>query len=244
MWTKSRSHAERLWRYTAASNAAHEQYLSDPELLREYEQFLDWQINYQLQFYADFRDDPGWAEAIQFIVSDLNGTDISTRDADMARIVPVMVRLLPDRGTAALASAMKLNARVLDFNLETCRHLAGQADWDASISERDYCTAFRHSMTLDQCLRLIDLTIDLGQSLKRLVRSPMIGMTMRAMHYPAHAAGFGAMQDFLEKGYTTFQAIDDIDDFLERFAERMTVAFTWICEEPLANLDTTPVRYG
>ena len=66
MWTKSRSHAERLWRYTAASNAAHEQYLSDPELLREYEQFLDWQINYQLQFYADFRWE-GWADEVQAV---------------------------------------------------------------------------------------------------------------------------------------------------------------------------------
>ncbi len=244
MLTKSRSHAERLQRYTDESNAAHEQYLSDPELLREYERFLHWQINYQLEFYADFLDEPDKADAIEFIVSDLNGTDISTRDAHMARIVPVMVRLLPDRGTAALASAMKLNARVLQFNLQTCRQLAAHAEWDTGISERDYCTAFRNSMTFDQCLRLIDLTIELGQSLKRLVRHPVIGMTMRAMHYPAHAAGFGVMQDFLEKGYTTFHAIDDIDDFLDRFAERMTDVFTWICEEPLENLDATLVHYG
>ena len=47
------------------------------------------------------------------------------------------------------------------------------------------------------------------------------------------------MQDFLEKGYMTFRAIDDIDRFLDRFAERMVFVFTRICEEPLENLSSS-----
>jgi hypothetical protein len=52
------------------------------------------------------------------------------------------------------------------------------------------------------------------------------------------------MQDFLEKGYTTFHAIDDVDYFLGQFAERITAVFTRLCEEPLEDLDPIPVRYG
>ncbi len=52
------------------------------------------------------------------------------------------------------------------------------------------------------------------------------------------------MQRFLEKGYTTFRAIEDVDYFLERFAGRMIYAFTWICEEPLDNLSVTAVTTG
>ena len=65
---------------------------------------------------------------------------------------------------------------------------------------------------------------------------------LQAMHYPAHTAGFGAMQDFLEKGYTTFHAIDDANYFLGQFAGRITAVFTRLCEQPLADLDPIPVR--
>jgi hypothetical protein len=120
--------------------------------------------------------------------------------------------------------------------------LFSQYGTSTGISERDYCEVFRQSTTLDECQELIDLTIALGHSLERLVRSPLLGMTLRTMHAPAHAAGFGAMQDFLEQGYTTFHAIENVDFFLNRLAVRMTKVFTRICEEPLGGLDSTPTH--
>jgi len=238
--TNSKAHAERLRLYTEQSNAVHAQYLSDPQLLQEYEYFLDWQVAYTLPFYRDFQEEPDTAAAVEFVISDLIGTGISARDADLARVVPIMVRLLPARALQTLASAMELNARALRINLEICRHLFATAELDAGISERVYCTAFRQSTSLDECRELIDLTTNLGHSLKHMVRSPVLGMTLRAMHYPAHAAGFGAMQDFLEKGYSTFHAIGDVDHFLDRFAARMEEVFTRACEGPLDNMDPSP----
>jgi len=238
----SKLHAERFRLYTEKSNAVHEQYLSDPELLQKYEYFLDWQVAYSLPFYSEFEEKPETAAAVQFVISDLIGTGVSQRDADLARIIPVMIRLLPGKALQALASAMELNARALAINLEICRRLFDDADETAGISERDYCEAFRQSTSLDECRELIDLTIDLGHALKRLVRSSVLGMTLRAMHYPAHAAGFGAMQGFLETGYSTFHAIEHIDYFLDRFETRMAEVFTRSCEEPLENMDASPRR--
>jgi hypothetical protein len=238
--SKTRSHAERLRFYTDESNAVHEQYMSDPELLRQYEYFLDWQVAYSLPFYSEFSKVPQTAAAVEFVISDLIGTNISARDADLARVVPIMVRLLPEKALHALASALELNARALSINLNICRTLFEQTDISAGISEYDYCDAFRRSTTLDECMELIDLTISLGHNLKRLVRRPMLGMTLRAMHLPAHAAGFGAMQDFLEKGYATFHAIEDVDYFLNQFALRLADVFTRICKEPLDTMDATP----
>jgi hypothetical protein len=236
---KSRLHAERLRQFTDASNAVHEQYLSDPELLRQYEEFLSWQIAYSLPFYSEFEEHPETAAAVEFVISDLIGTGISARDADIARIIPIMIRLLPARALQATASAMELNARALAINLDICQHLSTPLKAGTGITEREYCLAFRESTSLDECRELIDLTVTLGHTLKRLVHNPMLHMTLRAMHYPAHAAGFGAMQDFLEKGDATFRAIDDIDYFLDRFAERMLFVFTRICEEPLENLSSS-----
>lgn len=242
--TNTRPQAERLRHFTEESNAVHEQYLATPEMLRQFAIFIDWQVGYLLPFLDEFEARPDTAAAVEFIVSDLMGTGVSARDADLTRIIPIMIRLLPDHALEALASAMKLNARTLAINLATCKALAERNGIGKGVSEREYCAAFRQSTTLDECLELIELTIVLGHTLKRLVRSRFLRATLKTMHYPAHAAGFGAMQDFLEKGYTTFHAIDDVDDFLEQFSERMTTVFTWICEEPLANLDPAPVRYG
>ncbi|MCO4812647.1 MAG: hypothetical protein KC572_13675 [Gammaproteobacteria bacterium] len=237
---KTKSYAERLRFYTDESNAVHEQYKSDPELRRQYENFLDWQVAYSLPFYSEFREVPQTAAAVEFVISDLIGTNISARDADLARVVPIMVRLLPEKALQALASALELNARALSINLDICRTLFEHTNISAGISEQDYCDAFRRSTTLDECVELIDLTLALGHNLKRLVRRPVLGMTLRAMHRPAHAAGFGAMQDFLEKGYSTFHAIEDIDYFLDRFAVRLSEVFTRICKKPLDTLNATP----
>ena len=194
-----------------------------------------------LPFYSEFEEHPETAAAVEFVISDLIGTGISSRDADMARIIPVMTRLLPANALQATASAMELNARALAINLDICQHLSPQLEAGAGFSEREYCEAFRGSTSLDECHELIDLTITLGHTLNRLVHNRLLGATLRAMHYPAHAAGFAAMQDFLEKGFATFRAIEDIDYFLDRFADRMIHSFTWICEEPLENLSATAV---
>jgi hypothetical protein len=242
--TNSRPHGERLRLFTEESNAVHEQYRSDAKSLRQFRRFIKWQVAYLLPFFSEFEARPDTAAAVEFIVSDLMGSGIAARDADLARVIPIMVRLLPDRALEALASAMQLNARTLAINLANSEKLAERTDIGEGISERDFCAAFRSTTTLEECLELIGLTIVLGHTLKRLVRNRMLRMTLHAMHYPAHAAGFGAMQDFLEKGYTTFHAIDDVDYFLGQFAERITAVFTRLCEEPLEDLDPIPVRYG
>ena len=53
------------------------------------------------------------------------------------------------------------------------------------------------------------------------------------MRKPAHAAGFGALQEFLETGYVTFRRISDIDQFLELLRERMSEVFERIYRSPL-----------
>lgn len=237
-----RLHAERLRHFTEQSNAVHEQYLSDPDLLEKYERFLEWQVAYSLPFYAEFQDRPETAAAVEFVLSDLIGTGVSARDADLARVVPIMVRLLPGKALTVLASAVELNARALAINLDICRRLFKTRSIDAGISERDYCDAFRRTTSRDECLELVALTIALGHSLKKMVHSRVLGMTLRAMHHPAHAAGFGAMQDFLEKGYWTFRAIEEVDYFLDRLAVRMTEIFTRTCEEPLEKLSSVAIR--
>jgi len=132
---------------------------------------------------------------------------------------------LPSHPLETAAAAVELNARALEINLGICRELLVDGKLPENLSETDYCIACREVSTYDECMELVDLAVELGETLQRLVRVPLIGGLLRTMRKPAHAAGFGALQEFLETGYVTFRRISDIDRFLAHLRERMSQVF-------------------
>lgn len=222
------SAATQLRKYTDRSNAIHQEYLEDPEVLRQYERFVTWQLEYMLPFYEDLRTTADRAAAVDFVVSDLTGINISERDRELARVVPAMSRMLPAKALAAVATAMELNARVLGINLSICRELYEEISIDTEITAVSYCAACRRASQLEECLELVHLTAEIGRNLDDVIRIPMMGLMLRAMRTPARLAGFGVLQVFLESGYKTFNALQDIDRFLDEMTVRMTEVFTQI----------------
>ena len=227
------SATKKLREYAGRSNAIHESYLGDPELLRKYERFVAWQLDYMLPFYEDLRASPDYSAAVDFVVSDLIGIEVSKRDHDLARIVPIMSKMLPEKALRTIAAAMQLNAGVLDINRSICRTLFADKHIDSVISESDYRAACRQASSLDECLELVRLIDNVGRSLDHVIRIPLIGITLKAMRAPARLAGFGALQLFLEQGYKTFVALEDVDQFLDDITNRMTEVFTKIFTESL-----------
>ena len=108
-----------------------------------------------------------------------------------------------------------------------------RAAWKAALlrNQEDWLR-YRQS----ECVDLVHLITGLGKTLKVLVRVPVIGVTLRAMRAPAHAAGFGALQEFLETGFRTFRQIPDIDHFLEELEGRAIGIFERIYSTPLNQL--------
>lgn len=228
--------AEKFRREIRRSNELHVEYLHDPRFLQQYDRFTRWQLSYLLPFFNDLHAQTGYAEAIDFTMSDLAGVGISDRDRDLERAAPAITRMLPLHALETIAAAAEMNARVLEINIAICRCLLTHGALPEEISEVDYCTACRRASSLQECAELVHLITNLGRTLKTLVRIPILGLTLRAMRGPAHAAGFGALQDFLEKGYTTFRAIPDIEHFLQQIDERMIRMFEIIYTEPLEEL--------
>jgi hypothetical protein len=226
------SAANKLRNYTERSSALHQEYLDDQAFFRKYKRFVAWQLAYMLPFYEDLRASDDYAAAVDFVVSDLTGIGVSQRDYDIARIVPIMSKMLPEKALQTIASAMELNARVLEINLSICRALFEKRPADAQISDSDYRSACRRASSLEECLELVHLIEDVGRSLDHVIRIPMIGFTLKTMRAPARLAGFGALQMFLEKGYGTFAALQDVDQFLEDITLRMSEVFTKIFTIP------------
>ncbi len=225
--------AEDFRAHMRRSNELHAAYFADPGQLAQYDRFTRWQMDYLLTFFSDLHEQEGYADAIDYTMSDLAGVGISDRDRDLERAAPVITRMLPTRALETIAAAAKLNERVLEVNLGIFRRLQVDGQLPARISDRAYCAACREAVTLEECMELVHLAIGLGRTLKTLVRIPLLGGMLHAMHGPANAAGFGALHEFLDKGYTYFKAIPDLELFLDAIETRMGQVFEAIYTWPL-----------
>ena len=228
--------ADRFREHIGRSNELHVEYLENEHLLKNYDRFTNWQLEYLLPLFGDLHAREGYAEAIDFTVSDLAGISISSRDDDLERAAPAITNLLPLRALETIASAAEMNARILEVNIGICRELQVGNDLPEPITETEYCIACRTASSFDECVEIVHLVSGLGRTLKTLVKVPMIGITLRAMRVPAHAAGFGALQEFLETGFLTFRQIPDIEHFLGEIEQRAVEIFERIYTAPLEQL--------
>src|SRR3954470_17014578 len=177
-----------------------------------------WQAARLAATYADLASQPRYADATDFFLEDLYGVkDFSSRDEEMLRIVPVMSRVLPASAveTAALAIELEALTEALDQRLAS-RLAAGD------ITPGTYAQAYRESSTREERMHQVHLIEAVGQRLDALVRKPMVGTTLRLMRKPAHLAGLGDLQDFLERGYGAFRRMGHAGEFLAALRGRET----------------------
>ena len=226
-----KSAAERFRCNIERSNALHREYLDDAALLTDYDRFASWQLQYLLHYFTDLYAQEGYYEALDFIMSDLAGVGIAGRDRDLQRAAPIITSMLPVRALQTTAAAAEMNARVLEINIGICRCLRVNNRLPDELTEDGYFAACREATTFEECAELTHLIVALGRSLEALIDKPVLGRLLRTMRRPAHAAGFGALQEFLETGFFRFQRIPDVDRFLTEVEDRMIEVFRRIYTE-------------
>ena len=95
-----KSAAEKFIQSMVASNEYHAQYLNDADFYDAYDQFTRWQLEYLLPFFEDLMAIEGYADAIDFVMSDLAGVGVSERDRDIQRAARVISATLPEQAAA------------------------------------------------------------------------------------------------------------------------------------------------
>jgi len=214
---------------------------ADPALDAALSRLADWQGRRLAQTYADLAADARYREAIAFFRSDLYGNEeMARRDADVARIVPIMVKMLPERVIATVADAMRLN--LLSHELDQ-RLLGALADPRGAFTVAQYCDAYRRAGDIDARRRQIALIVSIGRALDGFVRKPLIRTGLAAMRRPARLAGFGTLHDFLERGFEAFRGMRGAEFFLATIETRETALLEAIvggAEAPFAD----PARAG
>jgi hypothetical protein len=217
-----------LVRQLEQAQALHAERAANPILDGAMERLADWQSRRLVQTYADLAAQPRYRQAIAFFRSDLyGGEDIARRDADLARVVPLMSAMLPERVIGTVALAMELN--VLSQELD--RLLLGRlprADGPFTVAE--YSKAYRRAANLPARRRQIELIGQIGKALDGYVKKPVVRGALAMMRRPARLAGFTTLHDFLDRGFKAFGRMGGAEEFLATIQARETAILEAIAD--------------
>lgn len=170
--------------------------------------------------YADLLRDPRHRPATRFFLDELYGDhDFAQRDAQFSRIAGAIERLFPEAVAQLAVDMAELHAvtEQLDATLGT--------HWQTlptlSPAPR-YVAAWRQTGTPAQRQQQLRVVLQMGRELQHLTRKKSLRLALRMMRGPAQAAGLGALQAFLERGFEAFSHMGDAQGFLAAIEQRET----------------------
>ncbi|MBC7709621.1 MAG: hypothetical protein H7203_06155, partial [Rhizobacter sp.] len=148
--------------------------------------------------------------------------DMTQRDADIERVIKILVRFLPDKALATLAAALEMDAlsEHLDGQMVAALRSVQSSAEPLKVDANRYRRAYLSVAQPAQRLRQIALTHSIGSALDQLARKPLLRGLLRMMRTPAVAGGVGGLHQFLERGYAAFAHMDDGQAFIESIATR------------------------
>jgi hypothetical protein len=174
----------------------------EPALLAARRALKHYQSQRLAATHADLLGAPDSHDAAMFFLQELYGAhDLSQRDVDLERVIPTMQRVLSYESLHAITEAIVLDA--LSERLDTTMARALGPDF----SQQQYVEAYRTLTDRAERERQLALVHELGNSLCKLVRTPLLSLTLSAMRTPARLAGLGQMQQFLERGFNSFRQV-------------------------------------
>ncbi len=211
--------------------------IKDPGFALETFQMLqNWQRCRLTRSYSDLISQESYQPACEFFLNELyGGMDFLKRDQEVAKVMSVMVRFLPGNALLTMADAFELQALSLEFDMDMAQRLN-----DTDTTELDvgsYGTIYRSCGRRKLRERQILLIKELGNELSKLVNKGLVVRLIRLMRAPAHAAGFGAFQSFLESGVLSFRKLVDPVYFINTIYER-----EWQSMQKLFDGDACPFQ--
>lgn len=208
---------QQLESWVARLAAARRHVASDPALAARLRIIEAFQSRRLAATYADLRAEQRYRPAVDFFLDDLYGPqDLSQRDDQIVRALDKLGRFLPLAALAALQRAFELHVLTLELDLATAAGLAGPALPD----DEAYALAYRAAGRRPERERQIELLGVIGRLLDSLAHRPEVGLMIRLARGPAHAAGYGPLQDFLERGYRAVRTMRGTDALLKTVIDR------------------------
>jgi hypothetical protein len=174
-----------------------------------------WQAARLERSFARFLQDPARRPAARFFLTDVYGDhDFTRRDAAIARVIPMMQRLLPAALLDTVADGIALGALTHALDLRMAEALQRLAPRRRTLDADLYARAYREVGLPRLRARQVALIDEVGSGLTAALRMPGVGTLLRLSRMPARAAGLGELQGFLERGFDAFAGLGDARGFL------------------------------
>lgn len=188
---------------------------ADPATLAARTALKRWQSRRLSATHADLLASDDTGPAALFFLDELYGfKDATQRDIDVGRIVPTLERLMTYDALHTITQAIMLDALSEALDAAMAQRLGEH------FGEAEYLQAFREVTTPESRGRQVELVRSMGLSLARLVRIPLLSMTLRVMAGPARLAGLQGLHDFLLRGFTTFKKMREPVPFIDTIVAR------------------------
>ena len=172
---------------------------------RELSLLRRWQSARLARTHADLLGNPRYRPAAEFFLDELYGDrDVSQLERDLARVVPMMTRVLPAAVLHTAGLALELNALSHELDARLARILVAEFDLRDTVDEVAYIAAYRRCASYDRRCHQLDLTEQLGRDLQAIVPKRFIHTTLKLARTPARLAGLGELHRFLDTGFHAF----------------------------------------
>ncbi|GAA3919440.1 FFLEELY motif protein [Luteimonas lutimaris] len=207
--------SRRLERRLACHQALHDPQREPRNRLRWLPELRRWQAGRLRGSFAHFLEDPSRRPAAEFFLDDVYGDrDFTRRDADIARVLPMMQRLLPEKLLGTVADAIELGALTQALDLRMAQALQTLAPRRKKLDAALYGEAYREVGLPRLRAYQIDLIGSVGSGFGRALKLPGVAALLAFSRGPAKLAGLSELQGFLERGVAAFEELGNADAFV------------------------------
>ena len=179
--------------------------------------------------YADLLASKTYAPCATFFLQELySAKDYADRDAQFARIAGALQRTFPEAVVATAVALAELHCLTEELDLAMAQQWCQQA----GLSDANrYVSSWRNLQRHAERNWQLATVLSIGQSLGHLTAKPGLRVMLKMMRGPAHLAGLGSLQNFLESGFNHFAGLPraggSVSTFLDTISSRESV---WIAQ--------------
>ncbi len=231
---------DRLARQLARHQALHDPEREPRNRLRWLPEVRRWQAERLRGSFDHFLRDPARRPAAEFFLEDVYGDhDFTRRDADIAKVLPMMRRLLPGKLLGTVADAIELGAVTQSLDLSMAAMLETLAPRRRKLDAALYAEAYRRVGDEAGRRRQVVLIGKVGRGFGQALKLPGVAALLAFSRGPARLAGLSELQNFLERGFAAFESLGDVGGFVGEI-ERDELAVS----KRLFAGDADPFRHG
>ncbi|MCR6661590.1 MAG: hypothetical protein NVV60_00200 [Luteimonas sp.] len=206
---------DRLARQLARHQALHDPGREPRNQLRWLPEVRRWQAERLRRSFDRFLRDPSRRPAAEFFLCDVYGDhDFTRRDADIAKVLPMMRRLLPKKLLGTVADAIELGALTQSLDLSMAETLEALAPRRRKLDATLYAQAYREVGEEAERKRQVALIGKVGRGFGQALKLPGVAALLAFSRGPARLAGLSELQTFLERGFAAFESLGDVAGFV------------------------------